>query len=50
MMQSNLKKIIKMANEYQIKELNIVTISNNERVNENSLKVNILPFYEWALT
>ncbi|WP_228135462.1 hypothetical protein [Halarcobacter anaerophilus] len=49
MMQSQLKKIKKTALEYNIKEINIVTVSNNETVKSKELQINVLPFYEWAL-
>ena len=39
-----LKKLIK------IKELNIITISNTEKINHKNYEVNVLPFYEWALS
>lgn len=44
------KKIIKNANELNINEINIITISNNEKISDPKLKINILPFYEWALS
>ena len=49
LMQTQLKKIIKIALEYQIKEINIITVSNNEIINSNKLIINVLPFYEWSL-
>ena len=45
-----LKKIIKNANEFEINEINIITISNNEKIHDSKLKINITPFYEWALS
>lgn len=45
-----IKKIIKTANEFNINEINIVTISNSEKINDLKIKINILPFYEWALS
>lgn len=50
LMGSILKKIIKTAKEFDIKELNIITISNNENIKDPNIKINILPFYEWALS
>ncbi len=50
LMASNLKKIIKIMDEYKIEELNIITISNNEKISNKNLKVNVIPFYEWALS
>ncbi|WP_320033340.1 AAA family ATPase [Halarcobacter sp.] len=49
LMQAQLKKIKKTALEYHIKEINIITVSNNEVINSKELKINVLPFYEWAL-
>ena len=47
---SLIKKIIKNAQELNIIEINIITISNNEKISEGKIKINILPFYEWALS
>ena len=44
-----LKKIIKISIELNISEIQIITISNNQKLHEQKLKINILPFYEWAL-
>lgn len=49
LMQNQLKRIKKNAIEYKIKELNIVTVSNDEHFFLDDLEVNVLPFYEWAL-
>ena len=49
-MNNALKKIIKNANEFDINEINIITISNNEKISDSKLKINIIPFYEWALS
>ena len=49
-MQNQLKKIRKAAIEYGIEELNIITVSNNEHHSFKNLEVNVLPFYEWALS
>lgn len=49
-MNSTLKKIIKTAEELKINEINIVSISNNEQISNPNIKINILPFYEWALS
>lgn len=49
-MQNSLKKIIKISLEFDIKEIIIVTISNSEKIQENSLKINVIPFYEWAIS
>ncbi|MGD9623191.1 MAG: ATP-binding protein [Arcobacter sp.] len=45
-----IKKIIKNALELNIKEINIITISNNEKIQDPKIKINVLPFYEWALS
>jgi hypothetical protein len=50
LMNNLLKKIIKNANEFDINEINIITISNNEKISDSKLKINIIPFYEWALS
>ncbi len=50
LMNNLLKKIIKNANEFDINEINIITISNNEKISDPKLKINIIPFYEWALS
>ena len=50
LMTNILKKIIKNANEFEINEINIITISNNEKISDPKLKINIIPFYEWALS
>lgn len=47
---STLKKIYKIMDEYEIKELNIITISNDEKISHQNLKINVIPFYEWALS
>ena len=47
---STLRKIYKIMDEYQIKELNIITISNDEKISHKDLKINVIPFYEWALS
>jgi hypothetical protein len=45
-----IKKIIKNALELNIKEINIITISNNEKIHDPKIKINVVPFYEWALS
>lgn len=50
MMQSQLKRIKKQLEEYKIKELNIITVSNNEHFFYDNFEINVLPFYEWALS
>ncbi len=45
-----IKKIIKNALELNIKEINIITISNNEKIHDPKIKINVIPFYEWALS
>ncbi|MBP7770281.1 MAG: ATP-binding protein [Aliarcobacter sp.] len=44
------KKIIKSAQELNINEINIITISNNEKISDPKIKINVIPFYEWALS
>ena len=50
LMNNLLKKIIKTAHEFNINEINIITISNNEKINDSKLIINVIPFYEWALS
>lgn len=50
LMNNALKKIIKNAHEFGINEINIITISNNEKISDPKLKINIIPFYEWAIS
>jgi uncharacterized protein len=50
LMNNALKKIIKSAHEFEINEINIISISNNEKISDPKLKINIIPFYEWALS
>lgn len=50
MMQSQLKRIKKQLEEYKIKELIIISVSNNEQFFYEEFEINVLPFYEWALS
>ena len=50
MMQSQLKRIKKQLEEYGIEELNVITVSNNEHFFYDNFEINVLPFYEWALS
>ena len=50
MMQSQLKKIKKQLEEYKIKELNVISVSNNEHFFYDNYEINVIPFYEWALS
>lgn len=47
---SLIKKIIKNALEFDIEEINIITISNNEKIFDPKIKIIATPFYEWALS
>ena len=47
---SLIKKIIKNALEFDIEEINIITISNNEKISDPKIKIIATPFYEWALS
>ncbi|XPV67664.1 MAG: ATP-binding protein [Halarcobacter sp.] len=49
-MQNQVKKINKVIADLDIKELTIITISNNEEFVFENMKINVLPFYEWALS
>ena len=44
------KRIIRNAQELNINEINIISISNNEKISDSKLKINVIPFYEWALS
>lgn len=44
------KKIVKSAQELNINEINIITVSNNSKISDSKIKINVLPFYEWALS
>jgi hypothetical protein len=50
LMQSQLRKIKKIVEEYEINELYIITVSNNEHLIQNNFEINVIPFYEWALS
>lgn len=50
LMNSALKKIYRNMSEHNIEELFIITISNTEIIKHKKFKVNVLPFYEWALS
>lgn len=50
LMQSQLKKIKKTAQENNIRQIDIITVSNNESVNSKDISINVVPFYEWALS
>ncbi len=50
MMQSQLKRIKKQLEEYKIKELIIITVSNNEHFFYDNFEINVSPFYEWSLS
>jgi len=50
LMASQTKKILKVAREYNIKNIYIITVSNNEHFFKEEIEINVLPFYEWALS
>ncbi len=50
LMKNQLKKIKKQLEDFQIKELNIVTVSNSEDLIHKDCKIYVTPFYEWALS
>jgi hypothetical protein len=50
LMTNIVKKIIKSSLELNIKEVYIITISNSEKIYDPKIKINILPFYEWAIS
>lgn len=47
---STVKKIIKVADEFDIGKITIITINNSENIQILSRKIQVLPFYEWALS
>lgn len=50
LMQNQLKKIYKTAKEYNIKEIQIVNVSNDETIKNDDFIINAQAFYEWALS
>ncbi len=50
LMSPTLKKILKVAKEYKVENLYIITVSNNETFTIDDIEINVLPFYEWALS
>ncbi|HJE02689.1 MAG TPA: ATP-binding protein [Aliarcobacter thereius] len=48
--QNLMKKVIKTCQEFNIKELEIVTISNSGKIKNSSIKIEIFSFFEWALS
>ena len=47
---SSIKKIIKTALEFKIKDIEIITISNSEKLSQQGIEINAISFYEWALS
>lgn len=45
-----LQKIIKNAREFNIEEINIITVSNSQKITDSKIKIVATPFYEWALS
>ena len=45
-----LKKIVKTSLEISIEKIEIITVSNSENLSNNKIKINVVPFYEWALS
>lgn len=50
LMQSQLRKIRKNLQENEVDDIYILTVSNTEEFLYNDFKINVLPFYEWALS
>src|SRR5574344_2100098 len=44
-----LKKIIKTALELNIEKIEIITISNNQKIDNKKINIEAIVFYEWAL-
>lgn len=44
-----LKKIIKTALEVDIEKIEIITISNNQKIDNKKIHIETIVFYEWAL-
>jgi hypothetical protein len=44
-----IKRIHSTIDELNIKEVNIITVGNSDVLLYNSIEINILPFYEWAV-
>lgn len=47
---TTVQKIIKSVLEFDIKEINIITISNSQKIPDSKIKIVAMPFYEWALS
>ena len=47
--QTLLKKIIKTSLENNIEKIEIITVSNSDKVKDNKLNIETIAFYEWAL-
>lgn len=45
-----LKKIVKTALEFEIKRIEIITISNSEKIKNQNIEIEAIPFYQWALS
>lgn len=50
LMANTIKKVYKSAVENNLKEITIITVSINEEIKHKDIKINVLPFYEWALS
>ena len=50
LMQGQLKRIKRQIDDLDIKELYIVTVSNEEKIKHKNKEIFVLPFYEWALS
>lgn len=50
LMKNQLKKIYKSLKDNNIEKLLIITISNDEKFKYNDMQIEVMPFYEWAVT
>ena len=47
--EDTIKKIIKNALELNIEKIEIITISNNQKIDNKKINIETIVFYEWAL-
>ncbi|QKF73720.1 ATP-binding protein (AAA domain) [Aliarcobacter faecis] len=45
-----LKKVVKTALENKIEKIEIITVSNSENLSNSKIQINVISFYEWALS
>lgn len=45
-----LKKLSKTINEHNIQKVDIITVGYNENFSHENIEINVLPFFEWAVS